>query len=430
MIALVQDSGGVRDSAEVGALMPGTWEGRAGRSPVRRTGGQQDRADPGAQPEGLSTLAPGITRVRSTLVRADGSIFAHMLSAPADALHAYAGVSLHDLAGQQPLLLRVGAGMLGTLRQIDREDADMWIVIGADDVAFPDTLETLADMVDDGWSLVLDDFTATSGQSIALDFASAVMVSAHTSRERLAVDLAPARGHGVPIIVKDVDDEPAKQTAASLGADFFIGSMAPRTATKHIVSGQLQCLRLVGMLAEETTAPRDITQMVRSDPGLSLKALRLVNSTAVGLSRHINSVETAVALLGRNRLSALAAGELGGAQDNATATLWSVLTRARTLADLTDDEIGYTIGLMSAAADLCGMDMDTLIATARVSPEVSGALLRFEGPLGQAHGAVLAFGRGDMPAVRAFGYDPERVSDANFGAVIATWRMAEAVVKG
>lgn len=118
------------------------------------------------------------------------------------------------------------------------------------------------------------------------------------------------------------------------------------------------------LVSSENSLNSQIAQIIRCDPSLSARLLRMVNSVYFGLSSRINNIEEAVSLLGLRQIRELALAtpvveEIEQLQHNTAATLpwrelWShsigtaILTReilASTSISV-DDDTDYLIGLM------------------------------------------------------------------------------------
>ncbi|MDN8907529.1 HDOD domain-containing protein, partial [Staphylococcus aureus] len=91
-----------------------------------------------------------------------------------------------------------------------------------------------------------------------------------------------------------------------------------------------------------------VVKIVSADPELSIRVLHLINSSAYGLRRQIDSVHQAVVLVGPNQLAALATASLVDARPTTVGPLCSMLSRARTMHALSGSDAGYTVGLLSA----------------------------------------------------------------------------------
>ena len=76
----------------------------------------------------------------------------------------------------------------------------------------------------------------------------------------------------------------------------------------EIPSFQPSVLRILKLIRDPNSGNRQIGQAVMADPGLSIRVLRLVNSSAFGLRRKVDNVGHAAGLLGRTSLEELVVG--------------------------------------------------------------------------------------------------------------------------
>ncbi len=64
-------------------------------------------------------------------------------------------------------------------------------------------------------------------------------------------------------------------------------------------------MRALELLRDPNSRDRQVAQVLATDPGLTVRILKVVNSAAFGLSRPITSVQQAIVLLGRGPLESL-----------------------------------------------------------------------------------------------------------------------------
>jgi len=150
----------------------------------------------------------------------------------------------------------------------------------------------------------------------------------------------------------------------------------------------LQVLRKDPQISELETA-------FKQHPDLTLSLLRYLNSVSLGVRNPISSVRQAIALVGLHNLQQwlllLLYARPEGAQTGASPLFENAAQRARFLEDLTRRSIplggledkAFLAGIMSRMDALCRAPMETILSEFDLGPEVSAALLRGEGPLGQ-----------------------------------------------
>ena len=163
----------------------------------------------------------------------------------------------------------------------------------------------------------------------------------------------------------------------------------------------------------------DVEQAVAADPGLAVRLLKMVNSAAMGLPRRVDSVRTAVSLLGARRIQALAVLLAAQARSEAAPVLATIaLTRARMCEALArrdgvdEPAVHFTVGLLSVLDAMLDMPMSQVVGNLPLSELVASALIDPFGPSPTASSlrAVLLFEQAKWDELFELGYDPRLLS--------------------
>jgi EAL and modified HD-GYP domain-containing signal transduction protein len=131
-----------------------------------------------------------------------------------------------------------------------------------------------------------------------------------------------------------------------------------------------------------------LEQVVSGDASVAYRVLAVVNSSAFGLDRRVESLRHAIVLLGINQVRHLAILLAMSATRDASEELIKLgATRARLISRLvsrTDASSGgFTVGLLSVTEALYRTPMDELLLELPVSESISNALLHGEGEYGR-----------------------------------------------
>jgi EAL and modified HD-GYP domain-containing signal transduction protein len=166
------------------------------------------------------------------------------------------------------------------------------------------------------------------------------------------------------------------------------GAPGPATAARPLQAAAHRVCALLSDLAQDREI-RAVADAVRADAALSYRLLRYANSAALGLTRSVETVEDAVALLGRNELvrwlQVMLMTVAGGRQASA-AVQEDALARGRLLEALAvrrgvdTPSVLFTVGLLSRLDTLLEQPLDAALASLRLSDEVRQALLQRQGP--------------------------------------------------
>ena len=327
---------------------------------------------------------------------------------------AYKRLDLTGRAGDKPVLLRATSGLLAGTAAVWYDAERLLLEITPALARRPD-IDTLLDAATArGSRLALAEVDLRAG-------------------DRVGDLVARAHAGGATVVAEHTDSTERLELAQQAGADLLQGPMFHRdqpVTRRSFSAGELQCLELLRVLSADQVDQQTVVRTVASDPELSMRVLHLVNSSAFGLRREIDSVLQAVVLVGPRQLHALAIASLIDAKPASVGTLWSILTRAITCHTLAGEDVGYTVGLLSAVAAQQAIDLTELVNRTGVSDQLAGALLRHEGRLGQVLAAVLAHEENDTEGVAAAGLEPWDVAHAYLGAVPNALATATALAFG
>lgn len=221
----------------------------------------------------------------------------------------------------------------------------------------------------------------------------------------------------------------ARQGAADAGA--ADAGAAERAAGARVLrAGQAQCLAVMHLLHDPDMQFSHVSQVIDTDPVLTLRVLHLVNSGAFGLGHEVDTVAQATVLLGSRELTTLVTALLLDARPDAMDSLWLILARALTCETLAGDSTAYTVGMLSALAEQLGIPASVIVEKVGVSQAVAEAVRHETGPFGPVLAAVRAHERADTLTVVTTGLVPEEVSAVYMQAVADALATARAVTRG
>jgi EAL and modified HD-GYP domain-containing signal transduction protein len=277
-----------------------------------------------------------------------------------------------------------------------------------------------------GFRFALDDFTWSEQTEPLIELCDYVKIDVLTyTADELTALVRRLRPFDVQLLAEKVETAEQFELCRSLSFAYFQGYLLskPTVLTRRSLdSTRLACLRLLSVLG---TANYDVTEAeaaIRSDPGLTLRILRMVNSAGTGLRRTVSSVREAVLLLGpRSLIGWVMLMSMSGSGSGASADNVEVaLTRARMCEllaahALVPGDAAFTVGLVSSLDLLLGMSVEEAIADLPLEAEVADAVLHRTGALGSVLSAVLAYEALDGEALVSLG----RARDAYLTAM--TW---------
>lgn len=387
-------------------------------------------------PETTSTARAGASIHRQPIVHPDRSVFAYAVRGrvlgtdgvpvpEGSAEHlvdaAYSFIDPELVAGQRPLVVRATHRLLADPTPFLDAPHGLALELTPALASLPSLHAHLEALAARDVRVALADYTGTAEQDALLPHVQLVKVDAAAEPVLLGDLVARAVQSGTVVIAERATTRERVQAALDAGAELLQGPLVlgsgPTTTDRAWGVSEVQCLELLRLLSEDVVDQREVIRVVSTDPVLTVRVLHLVNSSAMGVRNKVDSVRQAVVLLGPRHLGALATASLVGATPASMEALWYLLTRASACAGLAGDDVGYTVGLLSAVSSYLRVPAASVVTDTGVSSDVADALLHRTGRYGPVLAAVLAHESSDADGVRASGLDEYEVAHAYLDAV-------------
>ena len=272
----------------------------------------------------------------------------------------------------------------------------------------------------EGCRLALDDFVFEERFAPLLDLVDIVKVDLRlTEPKDLPEHVARIREHDVSLLAEKVETPEEYQRCRELGFDLFQGWFFCRPQVmegRALPTDRAGTLRLVARLQDPSLGMAEAAELIAQDPGLSVKLLKFINSSACGLNRTVESVRHAASLVGRQKLKLWATLlGLGGMSDKPRELLIAANIRGRMCEQIGaaafGDESGayFTVGMFSLLDAMLDIPMDELLGSLPLSESVVDGLLHGTGDLGRVLDAVKAW---EQHQVQDVSFDHELVRNS------------------
>jgi c-di-GMP-related signal transduction protein len=266
-----------------------------------------------------------------------------------------------------------------------------------------EVLAGVRDLADRGFRVALDDFVWTTATAPLLEVASIVKIDVLGQSWDQVCDLADrCRRDGVQLLAERIETPEMLQRCRTVGFALFQGYHLGRPTTLSTTTlkpSHTNALRLLARLADPNTTAADAEELVRADPALTFRLLKIANSSANGLRRRVSSVRDAVVIVGlaqlRSWLALLTLTDGGPTAVALTATL--VRARACELlaaqAGSAAPDMAFTVGLLDGLAETFGIPVQDFTALLPPLAAAIGDALDGAGPLAGALSAVRDYER-------------------------------------
>lgn len=242
------------------------------------------------------------------------------------------------------------------------------------------------------------------------------------------VDISVLDKNALTALVKELKREPVLLLAEKvetheqagycmeLGFQMFQGYFF---AKPEVMSGKradpakLSLLKLLTLIMGDSDI-EEIEREFKHQPGLSYNLLRMVNSVAGGLPQKVSSIKHSIMILGRKQLQRwiqLLLYTSDQSDDSmANALMQTAAARGKSMEliaaaerphDKIHQERAFMVGILSLLDVLLGIEMQQIVDKLNISDDMSQALLKRDGRLGQELKLVEANEKGEVAVIQS-----------------------------
>ena len=320
-------------------------------------------------------------------------------------VNAFLEFGLDRLVGDSRAFINVTPSLLLGDEPLPFSKEQLGLELPEDIVLDERLMAAVQELAEKGYTIVLDNFRYHEKLVPLVKLAQIVkvdiqVVDDHTLREYVE----QLRNHRVKLQAIKVETHEELAACMSMGFEYFQGYFLakPKVIKQHAVPpSRLAVLRLLGALQNPDVDVQDIEELISQDLSLSYKLLRYINSATFALPNKVESIRRAITFLGVKPIKRwVRLVAMSGVSSQPEELLLTALNRAKMCellgeaASKQDADSYFTVGLFSALDALMDMPMREVLAQLPLADELTGALLQFEGELGQALKCVLAHERG------------------------------------
>ncbi len=267
-----------------------------------------------------------------------------------------------------------------------------------------------------GYRLALDDYTFSAEAAPLLEVAHLVKVD--FLQTGVGCDLKKVerlRDRGLLLLAEKVETLAEHRAALGAGYDYFQGYYFCKPEiieTRDLAPSKLSQLRFLAEVTRGDTSFERLEALFRSDPALTTRLLRYLNSAAFGWRHEIQSLGHALALMGLEPLRkwAMMMGFVALGNERPRELVVTALSRARFAEELAAPsgmpEHGlhlFLTGMLSVVDAMVGRPLREILDGLAVPAPVHAALTGGDHPVGAVFRVVRAYERGDWRALEAVG---------------------------
>lgn len=272
-----------------------------------------------------------------------------------------------------------------------------------------EVLAAVRRLQEQGYALALDDYTDQPGRDPFLGFVKLVKVDVLAlDRSMWGQVLHRLRDFGAKVVAEKVETWEEYEELSALGYDYYQGFFFSRPELlpgRKLSPAMLAKVRLIKALGDPEARPEEIPEIIRNDPGLTLRLLKFINSAAFGFRSQITSIPHAVNLLGlqplRRWAMIVALSDMDSSFRSEELTFISLL-RARFLECLAETSKRpplpaasmFLLGMLSKVDAMLGLPMQEILGDLELEEELTRALRGQECPAREWLGMIENLERG------------------------------------
>lgn len=282
-------------------------------------------------------------------------------------------------------------------------------------------LKGLKNLKEQGYKIALDDFFLTRDTKQLIAYADIIKIDVLAlSPAKLKAYVDYLRPLKLTLLAEKIETYEMMEQCKALGFELFQGYFLskPDLVEGHkIEESKESILRLLATLTQTEVDIKTVAGAIATDPRLSYRILKIVNSSAVNSRNEINSLTQAASLLGLNQIRNWAMLLVMASSDNKPMELCILgMTRAkfgeqigRKIGDKNLADMCFTTGILSTFDAFLDMPMEQLLQNLTLSKEIQQGLTTASGNTGLILQLTKVYEVADWPKVtHLMGNDPFR----------------------
>ena len=210
----------------------------------------------------------------------------------------------------------------------------------------------------------------------------------------------------VKLLAEKVETHEEYQRCLDYGFEYFQGYFFSKP---NIIQGQrtpanrMALLNLLGKISNPDADVVELEQLISQDVTLSFRLLRYINSSQYAMEKSVDSIKHAVMLLGMNTVRSIAyLIVFSSIEDKPFELFVTALIRAHMCellaAKMEEPQLTatyFTVGLFSTMDAIMDQPIEDVLAQLPLKQPVSDAILNYQGKMGRALQAAIAYERGE-----------------------------------
>lgn len=256
----------------------------------------------------------------------------------------------------------------------------------------PQVLQAVQRLKEAGYILAVDDYFGQPELQAFIDLADIVKIDIlglDEDLERIAKAIEPLKKAKKHLLAEKVENKALFHELKKMGFSLYQGFFFAQPEIipgRKLTANETSKLQLLSELSNKEFDPGRLSEILQSDPHLSYRLLRYINSVGIGLQNKVTSLKRAIDLMGmlqtKQWVRTALLADLN-AQGNANELAFRAVHRAKFLESICTikrqeackPDIMFTTGLFSMLDAMLGIEMGTVLGQLPLDNEIVEALL-------------------------------------------------------
>ncbi len=331
-------------------------------------------------------------------------------------LYAFGQHNISDIVGEVPAFVNFTQNML----MFPPPLCSKKLVIEVLEDVIPDQLliDNLKKLKELGYTIALDDFFLTKETKQLAAYADIIKIDVLAlSEEQLKKYATKLKPLNIQLLAEKIETHEMFELCKGLGFELFQGYFLskPKIVEGKILQGSKQSiLRLLATLTEPSVEMKTLSNVIASDPHLSYRILKIINSSAYSTPCKVGSLTQAVSLLGLDKIRNWAMVMVLADDDSKPQELGVLgMTRAKfgefigeVIENADFAEQCFTTGVLSTFDAFLDIPMEQLISKLPLTQNMAQGLVHHQGSTGRVLQLIKHYESADWNTVNTMLEDP------------------------
>lgn len=246
-------------------------------------------------------------------------------------------------------------------------------------------LRSLSELKKQGYRIALDDFLLTEHSKLLLPFADIIKIDVlQLSEQEIREHMLALKKPNLKFVAEKIETHEIFKLCCELGFDYFQGYFLAKPQIvegKKAQQGTQSILQILAKITANNADFNGIAQVLSSDPGLSFRLLKMVNSPTFGSGRQVDSLSQAIAMVGLDRIRNWSTFLLLASNSHKPSELCIISSTRAKFCELLaikskkcDASQAFTVGLLSMLDAHLDMAMSHILSQLNLNTELNDTL--------------------------------------------------------